>query len=83
MAANKGLNERRFQMFIMARKVKSKWYGIAACNGTCVADAARIFIDNGFPNFWQAGAGLVIRWDKALESQKNYGGNAVDFKVIA
>lgn len=64
--------------FIIARKVKSKWYGIAYCESDCLNGASKIFYKkNGFSDYR-----LHIDRIESFENQKNYGGRLPEFKAV-
>lgn len=66
--------------YILAKKIKSKWYGIAGVNlgpKSCMAQANEIFFDKLGVNTWTEGHKTF--WGDMFESQKNYGGRMKEF----
>ena len=68
--------------YILAKKIKSKWWGVAGCNlgdGSCLANANALFYEVlglsgnsiGYKSYWGC-----------FEKQKNYAGRIHDFKII-
>jgi len=70
-------------MYILAKKHKNKWYGVAGCGAKgCLAEAEKFFANNGFSAHPENAfrRDLVVHYRKNLESQKNYAGILPEFK---
>ncbi len=68
--------------YIIAKKIKEKWYGLAGCNlgpKSCLAEAADIFNRHGW-NEWKDNT-LKITWG-SIENQKNYAGRLPEFMEV-
>lgn len=70
--------------YILARKIKSKWYGLAGWTpkekGSCLAIAEDVFQANGFQwNHWE---NTVRCYWGSIENQKNYAGRLPDFREV-
>lgn len=67
--------------FLLAKKIKSKWYGVAESNDICLYDADKAFRSTLGIDGWTQG--YKSYWRDSFESQKNYAGRLPEFKSIS
>ena len=69
--------------YILVKKMKNKWYGVAGWNppnGTCLANAEDAFEASGYKwNRWENAVRCC--WGE-IENQKNYAGRLPEFKEV-
>jgi hypothetical protein len=73
----------RIDMYILAKKIKSKWYGVAGVDlgpQSCLAQADKYFCEQGFPSQWKH-PDYKVSWG-CIEKQKNYGGRTPIFQML-
>lgn len=69
--------------YIIAKKINSKWYGVAGINlgnNSCLAGADHIFYKRLGINTWTPGH--KTSWGNVFEKQKNYAGRLENFIIL-
>ena len=68
--------------YIIAKKIKGKWYGLAGCNlgaESCIAGAEKVFKAGGIE---LRDYGVKTSWGDRFEAQGNYAGRLPEFKDL-